>query len=403
MFEKIKGWLRDKFRGKKPKGGRMIGASVGVGGVAGVKSIGRLGAESTPVTSNAPNTPTIYGGTITTTTWNLTCSTFSDPDAGDTHLYTDWEVAADAGFSNIVAQSVGDTVNLTSWQAPGLSVTTQYWARCRHADASSVESANSTAITDTTAASGGVSPFFEEQWASGDFTQEAGGFSWGATTNVVILTDNPHSGTYSARFRYVGKTNPGFAFAELRFTMSPLQEVWFEYYIYIPDGNEAYGGAAYAHRTPISGSSNNKFWKVAELHSGAAVTALLEGYPSTTEDWITRPRPMWGCPLDGQASSERGMTHSDATVDATDLGAWHLFQFHIKVSDVGQANGAWQFKKDGGYVVNETALENDPTQTANAFYKVGYLMGWSDSGFDETTYIFIDDIKFYNSDPGWFA
>jgi hypothetical protein len=30
-----------------------------------------------------------------------------------------------------------------------------------------------------------------------------------------------------------------------------------------------------------------------------------------------------------------------------------------------------------------------------------YLLGWSNSGFDETTDMFIDDFKFYTTNPGW--
>ena len=31
----------------------------------------------------------------------------------------------------------------------------------------------------------------------------------------------------------------------------------------------------------------------------------------------------------------------------------------------------------------------------------GYLLGWANSGFDKDTHIFIDDVRFYDTDPGW--
>jgi hypothetical protein len=42
----------------------------------------------------------------------------------------------------------------------------------------------------------------------------------------------------------------------------------------------------------------------------------------------------------------------------------------------------------------------DPAEPDVALRK-GYLMGWANSGFTETTDFFIDDITFYRKSPGW--
>lgn len=63
----------------------------------------------------------------------LTTSQFTVVSGSDTHLNTDWQVATDAGFTNIVAQSNNDTVNKTSWTVGvTLSLNTTYYARARH-------------------------------------------------------------------------------------------------------------------------------------------------------------------------------------------------------------------------------------------------------------------------------
>lgn len=31
----------------------------------------------------------------------------------------------------------------------------------------------------------------------------------------------------------------------------------------------------------------------------------------------------------------------------------------------------------------------------------GYLMGYDNARFDQTTFVYIDDVKFYAADPGW--
>lgn len=56
------------------------------------------------------------------------------PDGADTHASTDWQMATDADFTNIVWQSIGDAVNLTSAQVPSgvLFISTVYYVRVRH-------------------------------------------------------------------------------------------------------------------------------------------------------------------------------------------------------------------------------------------------------------------------------
>jgi hypothetical protein len=33
--------------------------------------------------------------------------------------------------------------------------------------------------------------------------------------------------------------------------------------------------------------------------------------------------------------------------------------------------------------------------------EAGYVMGWSNSGWDQATEFFVDDFKVYDSNPGW--
>ena len=48
------------------------------------------------------------------------------------HLSTTWQISDDANFLNIVAQSVNDTVNLTSWTAPTLPNGKTYYVRAMY-------------------------------------------------------------------------------------------------------------------------------------------------------------------------------------------------------------------------------------------------------------------------------
>ena len=63
---------------------------------------------------------------------NFTSSTFGVSGGTDTHEGTDWQIATDASFSNIVASVTNSSVNKTSWTAGGLQPNTTYYARLRY-------------------------------------------------------------------------------------------------------------------------------------------------------------------------------------------------------------------------------------------------------------------------------
>ena len=67
------------------------------------------------------------GGTVT-----VTSSAFAVNGASDTHAASDWQIATDAAFTNIVASVTASATNLTSWTASGLTANTTYYVRCRH-------------------------------------------------------------------------------------------------------------------------------------------------------------------------------------------------------------------------------------------------------------------------------
>lgn len=81
---------------------------------------------------NAPaiNTPT-NGSSGLLPNITVTASVFGVTGAADTHLNTNWQIATDAGFSNVVASSYNDSVNKTSITF-NLSLNTTYYARVQY-------------------------------------------------------------------------------------------------------------------------------------------------------------------------------------------------------------------------------------------------------------------------------
>lgn len=110
--------------------------------------------QRTTGTNSPPNTPTISAGTPTSSGVTLTGSAFSDPDVGDTHAASQWQVttSADTNYLSPVISTGDDATNKTSYAASGLSASTGYIARARYKDSAGNYSAWSSDASFTTAA-----------------------------------------------------------------------------------------------------------------------------------------------------------------------------------------------------------------------------------------------------------
>jgi hypothetical protein len=88
------------------------------------------------------------GATAVSTQPTATTSTFQTyPRNMDTHQSTDWQIATDSSFNNIVKQSLGDTESLESWDVTDLPRDTTLYLRARHHGATLGASEWSTPIT----------------------------------------------------------------------------------------------------------------------------------------------------------------------------------------------------------------------------------------------------------------
>lgn len=85
-----------------------------------------------PITIRQPvaNRPTIIsplnGSVASGSSIDVISSNFSSPVAIDAHFSSDWELATDSGFTNIIQSSYGDLVNLISWPLMDNAVLTSY-------------------------------------------------------------------------------------------------------------------------------------------------------------------------------------------------------------------------------------------------------------------------------------
>jgi hypothetical protein len=147
---------------------------------------------TTTTPNSPPATPTVVTVSgITTSGATLTGSSFSDPDAGNTHASTQWQVDVAAGdYSSPVFDSGEGTSNLTTGAVTGLAASTEYQARVRYKDNADAWSAWSVPKAFTTAA--GNSPPSAPTLTTSNLT------STSVTLNGTAFSDPDAGNTHDA-------------------------------------------------------------------------------------------------------------------------------------------------------------------------------------------------------------
>ncbi len=269
-------------------------------------------------------------------------------------------------------------------------------------------------ITVTTALPPPPGLLFTDDFENG-FAALQNGAGWENTAepNVTISTDVAHGGSHSLEFTFPGKAECLDASAELRFSLGrAMQEVWLEWYIYYPAGGEG-GSAPYYHRweypvcSPPDQPDNNKFLALYGPTYQAEPTLLMQTWTTTLAASVPPIAP--GDSRIQTAATQAGLGGAapgyadDMTFisGAADRGRWIQIRLHARVADFGQNDGVVQMWKDGVLILSNNNLPwYDSTNQAN-YISQGYLLGWSNSGYAQTTNIYIDDFRIIGQNPGW--
>ena len=132
-----------------------------------------------PVTAYV-NTPSVTSPTTGATDLGpdvvITGSAFATTGGSDTHVGTDWQVATDAGFTNVVASTTNSSSAKTSYTATGLAPSTTYYVRLRYKGTTMGYSNWSTTTSFSTKSSYGVSGI-EQVKITGETTDNYFGYS----------------------------------------------------------------------------------------------------------------------------------------------------------------------------------------------------------------------------------
>lgn len=261
------------------------------------------------------------------------------------------------------------------------------------------------------ASGGGGVVYFEEDWSSGNFSKTQNGFKWGGRSGgsgdaaPIVTTTNPFPGKgYSAQFQFGGSSDlSDDAWSELRMVFgAPLTEYYLRIWLYFPaDGDTALGTAGYYHRDP-GGSTNNKFWTSwsgsysdAYTNSGWETRLTLGASPpggSRIFPKYQKRDPVTGA---GLGTGQQGMRMYDPFIHlTTDRGRWMKVQMHVKVaSSLAASDGIIEMWKDGVLVQRAAGIPNAAFDPANNGHTDGYILGWMNSGFNQTTRIWLGPVK----------
>lgn len=244
--------------------------------------------------------------------------------------------------------------------------------------------------------------FYYENFATGDLSGGEEGFAWKGYNGTQVVTNFGHGDTNSLRFKFGPDASGEDSSAEQRFDMGrSVKEFWVEYWIYFPDGSEADGGASYYHRND-EGADNNKILRVWNIDYGLAPKVGASTHPQADGNsyMINEYRQgTWGS---GNYESGGEILVDNENENACHRGSWNRLSFHVKLASVNNDDGVMEWWINGKKAYSNNELISYPPGGSEAnWLRNGYLMGWSNSGFTDLTYIYIDDVSFYDTNPDW--
>lgn len=239
----------------------------------------------------------------------------------------------------------------------------------------------------------GEAIFFDD-FSSGNFAKTENGVKWGNTTNLGIISGFSRRGDVGSCVRF-NFGIPAEAVSELRFDLgAEYPELWFEYYLYYPSGEEDVDRGPRASQS----GSNNKFFRVyGDTPSGDSTGSdprFGASYYSTTPTGDARLGAQAGKYQDGSTSLIPGSenpAYAQILNDST-RGRWIKVKMRVKASDNPTVpNGECQMWIDDIEQWNVTEV-NAYSSTFSGFRK-GYFQGAQDAPWDNPgTYIYMSDV-----------
>lgn len=377
--------------------GEFTGTAAGVFNVIATAE-GGVELNASVVVVDAPSTtasPTASSLTLTPSTVSLAPNASQDFEARA--AYSDGSIrAASVSFSVSGSGSITSSGSFTAGAVPGTATIT----------ASSLDGslrATATVLITSSSASSPAAPgasgvLFADDFATGDLSKSANGWRWNRTESVDVVRGFSRDGASGNSARFVfdpAKLNDGNAWSELRFQIgSPAAELWTTFWIYYPSGQEStYRGPRFMHRGQSTGATNNKFFMIFDQYDGYYAQEGLSTWADGNGDGSLIP----GARVIGIDAPMTGKnfwdTRSSLEIDAA-RGRWVKMEiFATTATSAAARDGILEVYQDGAQVISMRNLNTYATSGIN-LWREGYLLGWANSGFDTTTYVYVSNVSF---------
>ena len=227
--------------------------------------------------------------------------------------------------------------------------------------------------------------FLTDGFESGNLTSPvvSGSSGWGGTSagsgdNVSVSNERAHSGSNSLRFSFGGNASTtDDAWAEQRADVTQTNEFWGRMYVYIPSN--------YYHRSVSP--NNNKFWAIyAKPYETPGFQVNLSTYAWTSGGSGLALHTI------NNGAEQTAIDAYPNFITSSDFGTWMEIIVRVKVSTgPSSADGIIQVWKNGTRIANYTSLNIYGNNGRNYINQI-YLLGWSNSGFNQTTTMYVDDV-----------
>jgi len=225
---------------------------------------------------------------------------------------------------------------------------------------------------------------FSDGFESGNLSHSESGIDYGQIESAKVSSKKAKSGSKSLQFHFVPNSHGNDAFSEVRMTLPRRDELWIKYDLFIPTN--------YQHRDVSP--ANNKFLAVYRdpyTNPGFQVNFSLEP-DGSGGSWLAGYINHKGNEAPRQYDDE-----SEFFITDSDLGKWMSLIMHIKVpSGKNSKDTVMQMWKNGHLVANYKGVNAHGGDNKNYIDEL-YLLGWSNSGFKNDTYFYLDNIVISDS------
>lgn len=227
---------------------------------------------------------------------------------------------------------------------------------------------------------------FQDSFEGGNLAAKANGFSWGESRDTAVSTEKAKSGSYALKFTFAGVPSGQDSFSEQRFYLGGnYPDIWVSYDLYVP--------ANYVHRQQ-SDSANNKgflyMWSGDyNSPSGPGMGPNFWPQNETTGPASYGTQYVWG-----PGWGKHFWSAMPKAIESEDRGKWVTIVAHYKYASSANNDGVAEIWKtrDGVQQKLMSITNGDWYVSGQKGFDQGYLLGWANSGFDQTTIFYIDNV-----------